>query len=65
MNLFAATKYDDLLMEVLQANDLYRRQFAASPTVSELSEMTGASEEHILESMEFGQATRPTVSLLC
>ncbi|HET7628518.1 MAG TPA: hypothetical protein VFK44_09045 [Bacillales bacterium] len=50
-----STKYDRLLAEIQDANQLYVAKNASSPTISELSMITGVSEEHILESMEFGQ----------
>lgn len=57
------TEYDRLLSEILGANQSYHMRYASSPTISELSRITGATEEHILESMEFGQ--RKKTKMIC
>jgi hypothetical protein len=62
MGLLTQLEYDRLLAEILDVNMFYRRQFATSPTITELSKMTGASEENILESMEFGHPSFQYVS---
>lgn len=47
-------EYDRLLSEIQNVNENYHLAFSDSPTIPELSRMTGATEEKILESMEFG-----------
>lgn len=56
------TEYDRLLSKVLNVNEVYHSEFSTSPTIAELSEMTGATEEKILESMEFGH---PAIQYVC
>lgn len=51
------TEYDRLLSEVKSVNRNFRTTFSTSPTIAELSEIIGTSEEKILESMEFGHIT--------
>lgn len=51
-------KYHHLLTKIINAYMVYHAQYETSPTITELSKMIGASEEHILESMEFGSHNR-------
>lgn len=52
------SEYDRLLSEILSVNENYHAIFSTSPTINVLSRMTGATEEKILESMEFGSESR-------
>ncbi|MCM3761581.1 hypothetical protein M3212_12370 [Alkalihalobacillus oceani] len=38
-----------------------RKKHKKSPTIAEIAAITGDSEEYILESMEFGQASPPEI----
>ncbi|HEU5141485.1 MAG TPA: hypothetical protein VFT51_16035 [Bacillales bacterium] len=59
--MFIRTEYDRLLQEVSIVNMNYHAYYATSPTISQLSKITGATEEHILESLEFGNRRPQTV----
>lgn len=45
--------YDVLSDRVANVNTRYLRRYAVSPTIAEISNVIGETEESILESMEF------------
>ncbi|MGH8993688.1 MAG: sigma-70 family RNA polymerase sigma factor [Acidimicrobiia bacterium] len=47
-------------LEVVRAADDLAQELGRSPTVTEVADRTGLSEEHVLEAMELGAVQRPT-----
>ena len=47
-------RYDDILQKVISYLHLHKQLNGAAPTIWEISNHTGDSEEMILESLEFG-----------
>ncbi|WP_306979447.1 hypothetical protein [Alkalicoccobacillus murimartini] len=57
------TRYDDILQKVFNYLRLHKQRKGYSPTIPEIANNIGDSEEMILESLEFGQtdALAPTI----
>lgn len=48
-------RYDDILRKVVSYLHLHKRLNGDSPTIPEIANYVGDSEESILESLEYGQ----------
>ncbi|MFC5714078.1 hypothetical protein ACFPU1_15110 [Thalassorhabdus alkalitolerans] len=55
-DLILSITYKDILTQIVRCNTLYKDLHEKKPTIPELSEIVGFSEELILESMEYGNA---------